>query len=144
MPTIYLIPRNGMLVHASHHLASQNKLLMYVSSGCAVKSATPLPSTPFTEGKLTMFNRVTAALAIPLFIIGMSVNSTWARSSNQFFALKLFMHTTPHSTYRLAQACAGFHNECSNTNSNYPPCCQELVCVSNPNANGRMWCERRQ
>jgi hypothetical protein len=47
----------------------------------------------------------------------------------------------PHSTYRLVQACAGFHNECSNSNINIARCCEGFVCVSNPNANGRTWCE---
>jgi hypothetical protein len=85
-------------------------------------------------------------LALCVIAIAVGVNSTWA-GSNQPSGLKftpiLSEGAAPHSTYRLVQACAGFHQMCDPNRPDYA-CCQGLVCVPNPNANARMWCEQRR
>jgi hypothetical protein len=101
-----------------------------------------------------MFNHTTdvkalviaaSALAIALLTMCVGVNCTWAGSgqSSGLEFTPITPRAAPHSTYRLVQACAGFHNECSTTNPNIPRCCGGFVCVSNPNATGRTWCERQ-
>lgn len=84
------------------------------------------------------------------FQTGSEAADVWrfARQNPWAVALNSYMmsgttRAARHATYRLVQACAGFHNECSSTSPNIPRCCQGFVCISNPNANGRQWCERQ-